>query len=233
LPLQIRYGDTIAKVDGPRRPYRSEIRSDAARRTRAAILAVAHDLFVARGYAGTSVRAVAEAAGVSVPTVEQAFGTKANLLKTVVDVARAGDDEPVPVLDRPPARTALAASDLTGFLDAICAEIATVAARVTRIFTVMEQAAASDERIARLAADVDAQRRAVARWILDGVRRHAPLREGVTDAMAEDTIWVLMDPAVHRRLLVDRGWSTADLAAWLSDAVAALLTTRRRRASRR
>src|SRR6185503_9112186 len=126
------------------RPYRSEVRTDAARRTRAAILAAAEEAFVANGYGGTSLRAVAEAAGVSVPTVEQTFGTKANLLKTVVDVARAGDDEPVPVLDRPPARAALAASDLTGFLDAICVEVATVAARVTGILTVMDQAAASD-----------------------------------------------------------------------------------------
>jgi TetR/AcrR family transcriptional regulator, regulator of autoinduction and epiphytic fitness len=190
-------------------------------------------MFVDRGYAGTSLRAVADAAGVSVPTVEQTFRTKANLLKTVVDVARAGDDEPVPVLDRLPARQALSARDLGGFLDAICAEIGAVAARVTGILTVVDQAAASDDRIARLAAEVDAQRRAVAGWILDGVRRHAPLRDGLTETVALDTIWVLMDPAVHRRLLVDRGWSPADLAAWLSDAIVALLTTRRRRASRR
>jgi AcrR family transcriptional regulator len=209
------------------------VRTEAARQTRAAILAAAHELFVARGFAGTSLRAVADAAGVSVPTVEQTFRTKANLLKTVVDVARAGDDEPVPVLDRAPARAAAAARDLTGFLDAICAEVAAVTARVTGILMVMDQAAASDQRIAQLAAEVDGQRRATAAWILDGVRRHAPLRAGLTEATAIDTIWVLMDPAVHRRLLVDRGWPTADLADWLSDAIAALLTTRRRRASRR
>jgi AcrR family transcriptional regulator len=232
-PPSIRYGDTIANIGDSRRPYRSTVRAEAARRTRAAILAAAHDAFVARGYAGTSLRAVAEAAGVSVPTVEQAFGTKANLLRTVIDVARAGDDEPVPVLDRAPARNALAAKDLMGFLDAICAEVGAVTVRVTGIFTVMDQAAASDVRIRRLAAEVDEQRRVVARWILDGVRRHAPLRDGLAEPVALDTVWVLLDPAVHRRLLVDRGWTRDDLAGWLSDAIAALLTTRRRRASRR
>lgn len=45
-------------------------------------------------------RAVAADAGVALPTVELVFGTKAKLLKAVVDVAIAGDDEPVPMLDR-------------------------------------------------------------------------------------------------------------------------------------
>ena len=51
-------------------------------------------------------RAIAAAAGVAVPTVELGFGTKARLLKAAIDVAIAGDDEPVPVLDRAWADTA-------------------------------------------------------------------------------------------------------------------------------
>ena len=45
-------------------------------------------------------RAVAADAGVAVPTVELAFGTKARLLKAVIDTAIAGDDEPAPMLAR-------------------------------------------------------------------------------------------------------------------------------------
>jgi hypothetical protein len=37
---------------------------------------------------------------VSVPTVELLFGNKARLLKAAIDVAIAGDDDAVPVLDR-------------------------------------------------------------------------------------------------------------------------------------
>ena len=44
-------------------------------------------------------RAVAADAEVVLPTVELVFGTKAKLLKAVIDVAIAGDDEPVPMLD--------------------------------------------------------------------------------------------------------------------------------------
>ncbi len=96
---------------GPARPYRSAHRQGQARRTRRRILDAAAAEFSSRGYAATTVAAIAAAAGVSVPTVEQAFRTKANLLKAAIDVAIAGDDEPVPVLQRPAAVAAAAAPD--------------------------------------------------------------------------------------------------------------------------
>ena len=71
---------------------------------------------MAQGYAGTTMRAVAVAARVSVPTLGLVFGTKAGLLKAAIDVAIAGDDEPVAVLDRGWARTAAAAQGVEPFL---------------------------------------------------------------------------------------------------------------------
>ena len=57
-------------------------------------------MFVAGGYAGATIRAIAAEAGVSVPTVELLFATKARLLKAAIDVAIAGDDEAGAGLDR-------------------------------------------------------------------------------------------------------------------------------------
>jgi hypothetical protein len=139
----------------------------------------------------------------------------------VVDVARAGDDEPVPVLDRAPARAALATTSARAFATAIAAEIGVVAARVSGIFAVLEQAAVSDPQIARLAGEVDAQRRAVAAWIVDALGQRSHLR--VTADEAVDTVWVLLDPTVHRRLTHGREWSTSRFAAWLADAFVRLL----------
>ena len=42
------------KGRAPRRPYDSPVREESARRTRAAIVAAASELFAARGYAATS-----------------------------------------------------------------------------------------------------------------------------------------------------------------------------------
>jgi Bacterial regulatory proteins, tetR family len=53
----------------------------SAGRTRARIIAAAARQFLACGYAAATMRAAAADAGVSLPTVELAFGTKARLLK--------------------------------------------------------------------------------------------------------------------------------------------------------
>ena len=64
-------------------------------------MAAASELFVERGYTAASLREVAEVAGVARPTVAAAFGSKPALLRQVLDEALAGDDEPVPVTQRP------------------------------------------------------------------------------------------------------------------------------------
>src|SRR4051812_19410784 len=97
--------DTSARTG---RRYDSPRRREQALRTRERILAAAREAFLTSGYAATTVRSVASAAAVSLPTVEQGFGTKAQLLKEVIDVAIAGDDEPIAVLDRAPIARAAA-----------------------------------------------------------------------------------------------------------------------------
>ena len=57
----------------------------------------------ARGFGGTTIRQVAEDAGVSQETIYKTFGGKAALLKSVYDVSLAGDDEDIPLAERPEA----------------------------------------------------------------------------------------------------------------------------------
>ena len=71
------------------RSYRSPVRTEAAQVTRAAIVEAARALFAERGYARTSVAAVAERAGVALNTVYTSIGGKPAL---VAAVARAEDD---------------------------------------------------------------------------------------------------------------------------------------------
>ena len=61
----------------------------------------ARRLFLERGFAATTMPAVAAEAAVSVQTVYKVFGTKARLAKAVFDVSMAGDDEPETMLERP------------------------------------------------------------------------------------------------------------------------------------
>src|SRR5438270_11397071 len=84
----------------PRRPYDSSRRQEQAQQNRWAVLQAAHHMFVERGFAATTMPAVASTAGVSVQTVYKAFGNKPRLAKAVFDTAIAGDDQPLPLLQR-------------------------------------------------------------------------------------------------------------------------------------
>ena len=192
----------------PRRSYVSAARAERARQTRKHVIEAATRLFVQQGYATTTMRGIAAAARVSIPTVELLFGTKAQLLHVVMDVAIAGDDEPVPVLSRPWAIEAESAQ-----------------ARSAGVLLAAYEAARSDPDIQILIADRESQRQGTASWIVDGVTVRSPLRAGLDRAGAIDMVWMLMDPVVFSRLTRHRGWSLDRYASWFADSVIRLLTS--------
>jgi AcrR family transcriptional regulator len=205
------------------RVYRSERRSEQARQTRQRIVRAAHAAFLASGYAGTTVHDIATAAGVSVKTVEAVFGTKRRVLKAVIDVATAGDDLPVAVLQREAARAAEATTDPVTFLAIVARAVATVAENVADILVVVDQGAAVDEELSAVAAQLDEQRTVIATWIVENLTRRAALQPGLTERTAIDTVWLLLDPVVFRRLTRDRHWSTDDFRTWLTTSLRLVL----------
>ena len=194
-------------------------RAERARRTRRRIIDAAAALFLERGYAGATVRAIAEAAGVAVPTVELGFGTKARLLKAAIDVAIAGDDEPVPVLDRAWADTARNATSPAALLAVAAEVIAAAQSRSAGLVLAVFEAARADPVLEDLAAELTARRRVTARWLVDTVAGCAP----VPDDDAVDTLWVLMDSAVFDRLVHRLGWSPDRYRTWFARSAARLL----------
>jgi AcrR family transcriptional regulator len=71
----------------PSRAYRSELRERQAERTRQLIASSARARFLDKGWAGTSIRSVAEGAGVSEATVYNVYGSKAGLASSLIDAA--------------------------------------------------------------------------------------------------------------------------------------------------
>ena len=204
------------------REYHSPRRQEQARRTRERIIAAAGDRFLASGYTAATMRGIADAAGVAVQTVELVFGTKRELLKAVIDVAIAGDGQPVPVLQRDWAR-AESTAGVTEFLAIAWHAVRIVADRVAGLLAVVDEAASTDHEIAALARQLDAQRATTAAWIVTGIIERAPLRTGLCHQDAVDTIWLLMDPVVFRRLTRDRGWSPGHFQHWFTDSIHRLL----------
>jgi AcrR family transcriptional regulator len=194
-----------------------------ARQTRARIIAAAARRFLARGYAGTTMRAVALDAGVALPTVELAFRTKAGLLKAVIDVAIAGDDEQEAMLERQWAASAESIVGPADFIAAFARVMAGSAERAAGLAAAALEGARTDEDIAAVAAQLKSQREVMATWLVDGIMRRSALRRGTGRADAVDTVWTLMDPVIFCRLTGDRHWTTARFERWFTDSVTRLL----------
>jgi TetR/AcrR family transcriptional regulator of autoinduction and epiphytic fitness len=206
-----------------KRAYVSAARTQQARQTRKRVIDAATRLFVEQGYAATTMRAIAAEAGVSIPTVELLFGTKAQLLHVALDVAIAGDDEPLPVLSRAWADDAQSTDDVVEFLSAVAEVLREAQVRSAGVMLAAYEAATADPDIHVLVADRELQRERTAGWIVDGVLGRASLRGGLDWTAAVDTVWILMDPVVFSRLTKHRGWSPERYATWFADSVAQLV----------
>jgi AcrR family transcriptional regulator len=134
----------------PPRPYDAPKRQAAARETRRRIRSAATDLFLAQGYAATSMRAVALAAGVAEKTVYLQYASKTALLKEVVETAIVGDDDDVPVAARGWFTEALAEPDPGTKLQLIVDGTTALHERTGPMFSVARGAAAVDPDVAQL-----------------------------------------------------------------------------------
>jgi len=168
-------------------------------------------------------RAIAGRAGVSVPTLELSFGTKSRLLKAAIDVAIAGDQEPVPVLDRGWTDAAQRASTVPEFLEIVAGVIGPAQERSAGLVLAVFEGSGTDADLAELAAQMIAQRATTAEWIIESLTGKAPLRQEWSRQEAVDTLWVLMDPAVFDRLVRHRRWTLQQYQAWFARCAARLL----------
>ena len=168
-------------------------------------------------------RAVAQAAGVSVPTVELVFGTKSKLLRAAVSFAIRGDAEPIPMLKRRWAQRAQEAVSVADFLAIVCRVLVEAQQRSAGLILAAFEAANHDEPMSALADQLRGQRAETAAWLVDGLIGRASLRGEVTREQAIDTIWLLIDPHGFVALTRDRGWTAEQFGAWFIDSVQALL----------
>src|SRR3954469_18138399 len=104
----------VMATDG-KRPYdarrRRERAAEEREATRTRVVAAAGELFLSRGYVATTMADIARTAGVALQSVYAAGQSKADLLHLVTDVAVAGDDQEVMLIDRPQYRAVAAEPD--------------------------------------------------------------------------------------------------------------------------
>lgn len=212
-----------APEDHVKRTYRSATRDAQAIRTRRAIVAAAAKLFTDIGYAAATTDAVATAAGVSRKTVFTAIGGKADLLKTAIDWAITGDDEAVPLAERPVIRRVLASAYPRAVVTEWIAIHVAISQRVAGLFRALEVAAETDAGARSLLDSLQDQRLEGAAMIVDRIIALGALKSSMSRARAIDAAWLSSDPVVFDRMVRTRGWSVRSFRSWLADALAGQL----------
>jgi hypothetical protein len=128
-----------------------------------------------------------------------AFGSKAALLRELLDEALAGDDEPVPVAEREWFQPVWEATTPSAVLDAYAGVCVLIAARAARLFEVVHRAADDSAEVAQLWQSLQDNRRAGARMVLEHALTVGQLADRLTLERAIDTLWILNDPPTTRR----------------------------------
>lgn len=205
-----------------KRRYTSPRREEQARATRAAVLAAAAELFTEHGYAATSMAAVAARAGVSAQTVYNAASSKPQLLKAAYDVALAGDDEPIPMADRPEVRRLYALTDPAALLRGYAEMGRQLLERVGPLMLQLANgAAAGDPDLVEHVRVTDAERAAGTLMVARRVEELGGLAPGLPVEVARDRIWTLNSVQVWHLLVAGRGWTADEYSAWIGDAMCA------------
>lgn len=205
------------------RPYHSPLRADRARANRESVLRAAHRLFLADGYARTSVAAIASAAGVSEDLVYKLFGNKRGLVVEVLNYAVTGVDDSPPVLQQDRPRQVREEKNQRRQLTLFTTDITDRTSRARPIDDVIRSAGEVDPVLAAKRAEMLQTRLANLREFVGWLRANGPLRPGLDEDEAAETVWTITGPEVHRLLVDDLGWDHDRYRTWVHTTLETLL----------
>jgi AcrR family transcriptional regulator len=200
-----------------KRRYDASRRQAVAIQTRHAIAAAARDLFITRGYAGTTMAAIAEAAGVSHETVYATFGPKPALFRHLVEIALSGADEPIPALEREIVRQVHAEPDPRRMIDLFAHSIRLLHERLAPLFIILSEGARTDPDLKAFAGELSARRVGHMRVLVADLAAKGGLRADLSSEMAADVIWAMNSSEFYLLCVRDRGWTPESFERWLAD----------------
>ena len=205
------------------RTYDTSRRKERTRASRLRVIQTARELFVERGYPGTSIEAIAAAADVAPATMYRLFPSKRDLLKAVVDVTAVGDDKPVALHERPELLALRDEPDPSTYLRGFAHVARVVGERAAGVQHMLRTAAIVDPEAAGMLATLNQQRYTGQGIVARGVRDRGALKSTLSEAQATDVIYALMSPELRRILRHERAWTADQYENWLADTLCATL----------
>lgn len=215
----------MGTMDARRRDVKSVRRYDssgrllAAERTRARVLDMARQRFLAAGYAATTVAAISADAGVSVETIYKSYGGKAGLVRLLRDIALQGAGS-VPAEQRSDQQAA-ATGDPREIIRGWARLTTEVMPRVAPILLLVRAAAAADEEMASVRRETEDARldrmEHNARYLVDG----GQVRDGLDIRRVRDVLFTFSSPELYELLVLRQNWSLDEYGGFIADGIAA------------
>lgn len=202
---------------GGRRSYDASQRQRAAEQTRRGIVEAARALFLAHGYAATTMSAIAETAGVALDTIYAAVGPKPALFRHLVEVAISGLDQPVVADERDYVQQIRAEASARRKLELYAHAICQIQERLAPLFSVLREAAPTHPELRALWEEISQRRARNMRLLTADVAAAGGLRPGLTLEEAADVIWATNSPEFYLLLVRERGWAPERFEHWLAD----------------
>ncbi len=200
----------VSQSGEEKRPYHSQVRQRQAEETRQRILVAARELFESRGYAVTTLEAIAELAEVSPKTVTAVFGSKRVLLAEVINPEAFSTPvqqliEELRATEDPSRRLSLVAQITRQAYEPLASSL-----------ELLRTAGAVAPELADVARQIEVRRRQNQTRLIASLHDQEMLRPGLSLEEATDVLWALTSYDVYRMLVVEQRWEPERYETWLA-----------------
>jgi AcrR family transcriptional regulator len=214
----------MTKTIPNKRKYDSSRRKAQALETHTLILEAAKGLFIERGYAGTSIEAIAQKTGVAAETIYSIFGNKKMILSQLAGILVTGNDEnPIPPLVRDQLREVENEKNQNRQIQMFAQRIQMVMSQIAPFLEVMKSAAKTEPEINKMLKKYLDVRFQGMGYFIDCVMANGPLGKNINKLDAVETAWTLTSAEVYNLLTTERDWSAEEYETWLSKTMIRLL----------
>lgn len=189
-------------------------KAEQSRATRQRIVAAATTLFLRDGFLSATMSAIAKEAGVAVQTLYLSFANKSAILSAAFDTAVAGDDEPVPIIERDWYNSLTSDPSGPTSVANFFKSSARIIERSTPLYAVMRAASAEPE-VAELVANNKRERHAALVGVAQRLAQKKGFRKGLTAEDAAGIMYTLSSSESYLLLVTEHGWSPEQWHEWI------------------
>jgi AcrR family transcriptional regulator len=213
----------MSPQNASKRKYDATRRQAKALEAQANIIATARALFIAKGYAGVTIEAIARQAKVAPETIYAVFTNKRTILSRAVGLAVETEGGPIPALLSAYIREVASERNQHRQIQMFAQRMRLFFSQIAPLVEVMRTAAKTESEINGLLKKYLDDRFQGMGFFIDCLLANGPLRDGLSKLSAVETIWVLASAEIYNLLVGDRDWSGEEYEVWLSESLDRLL----------